>query len=180
MKMRSWRVWLGSFWAHVEIMWCHCGHLGRTWGTWMAILEDLEQQEAKRGQQEAKRESKSENWWSKGGHRGTTRDDEGRQGFGSAAYGRQTGDIRHPMPCAWLGRAESSRRTPKASPYIPRLPPLRRRPKPSSPLGAPRCPSLLHQISLLASLLASCCPLLASCCTKSSKIALQVPQARPK
>ena len=46
--MRSWRVWLGSFWAHVEIMWCHCGHLGRTWGTWRAILEDLAQQEAKR------------------------------------------------------------------------------------------------------------------------------------
>ena len=77
MKMRSWRVWLGSFWAHVEIMWCHCGHLGRTWGTWRAILEDLEQQEAKRGQQEAKREAKSEIWWSKEGHRGATRGDEG-------------------------------------------------------------------------------------------------------
>jgi len=40
-------------------------------------LEDLEQQEAKRGQQEAKRESKNEHWWSKRGHRGGT---EGRQG----------------------------------------------------------------------------------------------------
>ena len=78
--MRSWRVWLGSFWAHVEIMWCHCGHLGRTWGTWRAILEDLEQQEAKRGQQEAKSESKSENWCSKKGRQGATRGDEGRQG----------------------------------------------------------------------------------------------------
>ena len=39
-KMRSWRVWLGSFWAHVEIMWCHCGHLGQTWSTWRAILDD--------------------------------------------------------------------------------------------------------------------------------------------
>ena len=38
MKMKSWRVWLGSFWAHVEIMWCHCGHLGHTWRTWRAIL----------------------------------------------------------------------------------------------------------------------------------------------
>ena len=60
MKMRSWRVWLGSFWAHVEIMWCNCGHLGRTWSTWRAILEDLAQQDAKRGQQDAKREAKSE------------------------------------------------------------------------------------------------------------------------
>ena len=93
MKMRSWRVWLGSFWAHVEIMWCHCGHLGRTWGTWRAILEDLEQQEAKRGQQEAKRESKNENWWSKGGRRGAPRGTKGRRGFGSAAWGRQMGDI---------------------------------------------------------------------------------------
>ena len=32
-----------------------------------AILEDLEQQEAKRGQQEAKKESKNESWWSKQG-----------------------------------------------------------------------------------------------------------------
>ena len=72
-KMRSWRVWLGSFWAHVEIMWCHCGYLGRTWGTWRAILEDLEQQEAKRGQQEAKREAKSEIWWSKEGRQGSTK-----------------------------------------------------------------------------------------------------------
>ena len=77
MKMRSWRVWLGSFWAHVEIMWCHCGHLGRTWGTWRAILEDLVQQDAKRGQQDAKREAKSEIWWSKKGHRGG---DKGHQG----------------------------------------------------------------------------------------------------
>ena len=38
--MSSWRVWLGSFWAHAEIMWCHCGHLGRTWNTWRAILDD--------------------------------------------------------------------------------------------------------------------------------------------
>ena len=49
------------------------GYLGSTWGTWRAILEDLAQQEAKRGQQEAKRESKSENWLSKEGHRGATR-----------------------------------------------------------------------------------------------------------
>ena len=95
MKMRSWRVWLGSFWAHVEIMWCHCGHLGRSWGTWRAILEDLEQQEAKWGQQDAKREAKSEIWWSKRGHQGGTkgapRGDEGRRGFGSAAWGRQMG-----------------------------------------------------------------------------------------
>ena len=58
-------------------MWCHCGHLGRTWGTWRAILEDLEQQEAKRGQQEAKREAKSKNWWSKQGHQGATREHQG-------------------------------------------------------------------------------------------------------
>ena len=45
----------------------------------------------KRGQQEAKRESQNDNWWSKERHQGTTRDDKGRQGFGSAAYGRQTG-----------------------------------------------------------------------------------------
>ena len=80
MKMRSWRVWLGSFWAHVEIMWCHCGHLGRTWGTWRAILEDLEQQEAKRWHQEAKSESKNERWWSKQGRRGAPRGTEGHQG----------------------------------------------------------------------------------------------------
>ena len=40
-------------------------------------MEDLEQQEAKRGQQEAKREAKSENWWSKEGHRGVNRGTEG-------------------------------------------------------------------------------------------------------
>jgi hypothetical protein len=68
----------------------HLGHLE-------AILEDLEQQEAKRGQQEAKREAKSEIWWSKQGRQGSTegapRGDEGRRGFGSAAWGRQMGDI---------------------------------------------------------------------------------------
>ena len=43
-------------------------------------MEDLEQHEAKRGQQEAKRESKNYNWWSKKGHRGAPRDDKGRRG----------------------------------------------------------------------------------------------------
>ena len=36
-------------------------------------MEDLVQQDAKRGQQDAKREAKSEIWWSKEGHRGATR-----------------------------------------------------------------------------------------------------------
>ena len=43
-------------------------------------MEDLVQQEAKRGQQDAKRDAKSENWWSKGGHRGAPRGTEGHQG----------------------------------------------------------------------------------------------------
>ena len=121
MKMRSWRVWLGSFWAHVEIMWCHCGHLGRTWGTGRAILEDLAQQDAKRGQQDAKREAKSEIWWSKKGRRGATREHQGAtrgdKDLGRRRSGGEQGDIRHPMPCAWLGRAKSSPRAPRTSPY---------------------------------------------------------------
>ena len=49
MKMRSWRVCLGSFWAHVEVMCAHLGDLRRSWSTWTEILEDLGQQEAARG-----------------------------------------------------------------------------------------------------------------------------------
>ena len=41
MKMRSWRVWLGSSWAHVEVMCAHLGDLRRSWSTWTEILEDL-------------------------------------------------------------------------------------------------------------------------------------------
>ena len=64
---------MGSFWAHVEIMWCHCGHLGRTWSTWKEILEDLEQQEANRGQGNPKVRVGGVNR----GHQGGT---EGRRG----------------------------------------------------------------------------------------------------
>ena len=46
MKMRSWRVCLASFWAHVEVMRSHSGDLRRSWSTWTEILEDLGQQEA--------------------------------------------------------------------------------------------------------------------------------------
>ena len=52
-------------------------------------MEDLEQQEAKRGQQEAKRESKNDNWWSKGGdkgHQGATRIWVGGVGAANGGY----------------------------------------------------------------------------------------------
>jgi hypothetical protein len=64
-----------------------------TWGALGALGSDLGGLGAAktiRWQQEAKKESKNENWWSKGG---APRGDEGRQGFGSAAWGRQMGDI---------------------------------------------------------------------------------------
>ena len=55
MKMRSWRVCLGSFWAHVEVMRSHLGDLRRSWSTWTEILEDLGQQEADKRQTESKK-----------------------------------------------------------------------------------------------------------------------------
>ena len=104
MKMRSWRVWLGSFWAHVEIMWCHCGHLGRTWSTWRAILEDLVQQDAKRWQQEAKREPKNENWWSKRGHQGATREHRGATRVWVGGVGAANGGYRGQfLESSWRG-----------------------------------------------------------------------------
>ena len=65
-------------------------------------MEDLVQQDAKRGQQDAKREAKSEIWWSKQGrrgapreHQGATRGDKGRKGAtrGDEGLGRRHGSV---------------------------------------------------------------------------------------
>ena len=57
-------------------------------------MEDLEQQEAKRGQQEAKSESKSESWWSKQGRRGATRENRGATRIWVGGVGAANGGYR--------------------------------------------------------------------------------------
>ena len=84
LKMRSWRVCVGSFWAHVEVVCAHLGDLGRSWSTWTEILEDLGQQEAGKRQPEGQRGALVE-------ISGVKRGDEGRRGFGSAAWGWPAG-----------------------------------------------------------------------------------------
>ena len=67
----------------------------------------------------------------------------------SAACGRRPLDIRHPMPCAWLGRAKLLPRTPRTSKNFPPYPPVCRPyaadPNPCRPLSSlvvPWCPSV--------------------------------------
>ena len=80
MNMRSWRVRLGSFWAHVEIMWSHFGHLGRTWGTCRGSWRTKAAWRRLSSAKGCKREPKMNPFSVKRG----TRVDKGRQGFGSA------------------------------------------------------------------------------------------------
>ena len=96
MKMRSWRVCLGSFWAHVEVMCAHLGDLRRSSSTWTEILEDLGQQEAgkrqARGGQRAKGGAQVKISGVKRGtkgRRGPTRADEG---LGRRRWGGQPGE----------------------------------------------------------------------------------------
>ena len=49
--MRSWRLWLRSCWAHVEVMWSHLGGLGR-------LDRHLSEFRAARSRQEAARRPK--------------------------------------------------------------------------------------------------------------------------